>query len=147
MSFFLADPCDPHPCHADANCKVYKGKAQCRCNEPLVGDGIEVCEPEQQCMTDASNIYKLEAENKRFSGYSCGHSTPGDWKYGQCDETKSQYRICRGFSTDPLKSKCLEHDPPIKHQDDCAKVVEQLVKDGICHTSGLFQSMFFPFCL
>jgi len=109
---------------------------------PEVGDAITHCESEATCMGSEGNTYNLLEENKYLSGDRCGHGTPGDWKYGECDGTKTKYALCRAWSTLPEKNSCHMHNPPIKSQDDCAKAVKQLIKEGVCHPNGRFFSTF-----
>jgi len=92
---------------------------------------------EKSCYFDENNSYKTKECGKYISGgKSCGNRYPRDKKYGICNENHVRYRICKSVST--KKDACVRNDPPIKTVEDCAQVVQKLVLEGVCHSSGAF---------
>jgi len=137
------DPCDVNNggCHEQATCSSDDdNKITCECNEGLVGDGMQSCQSVEECMGDEDNTYTVKKADSYIGGYICGHSIPGDWKYGKCDATEKRYRICNTLSS--KRDYCEMHDPPIRSIHDCANEVEKLIAEGICHPFGEFYATF-----
>jgi len=135
----LNDPCDTNNggCHADAICKSdYKVVKSCTCKEGLVGDGKKRCYTEKTCMSSDLNSYKLVKENHYIRGGTCGHSRAGDWWYGKCNSRDSRYHICKSRYHWKDYDECAKIG--IHNTEDCAKKVEELVADGVCHPNGYF---------
>jgi len=128
-----APNCMPGWCAADGECNNCKKPDDGF--DPRIDDTKGKLIPpkninEDLCLNGEGHLYTLVKRDHWFTGDSCGHSSPGDWKYGKCKSTDARYRICNG------KDGCKRAG--ITTADDCAKAVATGINEGNCDPTGIF---------